>query len=367
MFNYTELRNVQIEITNRCQASCPMCLRNINGGIPNPNLRFNDWSFEDFKNIFKNGILKKLESIDICGDFGDPILNNDLIEMCRYIRQENPNIYLSIFTNGSARNHDWWISLAESLPLNHKVEFALDGLEDTHHLYRVGTDFNKIIQNAKSFISAGGKATWMFIRFKHNEHQVQEAKDTAKEIGFSNFAVKNSKRFGKTFTVLDKNGNISHYLDQPEYSPIKFVDKSDLENYQNWNNAKDIECFVLDRKEIYIDAHYTVMPCCLLGSFLYANYDKELYIKYKVYDESSLVDAGNLAQKETYRIINELGGIKNLNALDIGIEKILSNPTWQSIWYREWENKTSPVCVILCSKDTPFTRIENQIKENVSI
>ena len=36
MFKFDQLEIVQVEITNRCQASCPMCPRNIHGGIENP-------------------------------------------------------------------------------------------------------------------------------------------------------------------------------------------------------------------------------------------------------------------------------------------------------------------------------------------
>ena len=33
MFKFNQLRDIHLEITNACQASCPMCPRNINSGI----------------------------------------------------------------------------------------------------------------------------------------------------------------------------------------------------------------------------------------------------------------------------------------------------------------------------------------------
>ena len=98
MFNFESLKRIQVEITNKCQASCPMCLRNIHGGIDNPSLKINGWQVKDFIAVFNKEVLAQVEHINFCGDFGDPILNNDLIEMCQYLK-DNSNIMISINTN----------------------------------------------------------------------------------------------------------------------------------------------------------------------------------------------------------------------------------------------------------------------------
>ena len=38
LYNYEDIRAVHLEITENCQASCPMCDRNVKGGRDNPNL-----------------------------------------------------------------------------------------------------------------------------------------------------------------------------------------------------------------------------------------------------------------------------------------------------------------------------------------
>ena len=365
MFPFTELRQVQIEITNRCQASCPMCDRNVNGGVINPNLKINDWTLENFKKIFDNTVLSQIKKIDFCGVFGEPTMNNDLIDMCRYVRDTSPDVHVSIYTNGSVRNIDWWIELSSALPSSHKVEFALDGLEDTHHLHRIGTNYRKILDNASAFINAGGKAHWMFLQFKHNQHQVNEARELANTMNFEKFTVKNSKRFSGKFTVLDKNGKHSYCIEQPEETIVKLVRKKDLTNFQEWYDAEKVNCMVYNDREVYIDAHYTMMPCCMLASFLYSTYDKELYEKYDIYKESITVDAGIIAQMGVNKLVNELGGLSQLDTVNLGISYILNTYIWQELWKHKWEQKTSPACIMLCSKASPFTSVEGQ--KHVSI
>jgi MoaA/NifB/PqqE/SkfB family radical SAM enzyme len=188
MFKFNELKSIHLEISTRCQASCPMCPRNIHGGIENPLLEINEWSLNDFIKIFSKDVLEQLEIINFCGNFGDPLMNNELIEMCEYIKVNAPNIQVLIHTNGSLRSTAWWTKLFDSLPKNHNVVFAIDGLEDTHSIYRVGTNYNLILKNAKTFIDAGGNAEWCFIRFKHNQHQVADAEHLSNKLGFNKFS-----------------------------------------------------------------------------------------------------------------------------------------------------------------------------------
>lgn len=362
MFKFDRLRNIHIEITNKCQASCPMCPRNIHGGIDNPLIKNADWSLEDFKTIFDKEVLAQLEKITFCGTFGDPMLNNSLVDMCRYIKDYAPHMDVRVHTNGSARNAEWWKSLVEALPKKHEVIFALDGLEDTQHLYRVGTNFNKIIENARTVIDAGGTAVWMFIRFKHNEHQVEQARTMSAELGFKNFVLKNTRRFdGEKFVVIDRGGKPTHFLEQPTDNVVKFVNKKDLENYQEWKNATSVDCFSKSDREIYIDANFTLMPCCIMSAFLYTNYDQSLLESYNLYDPvTSINSVGSMIQTQVYEIIKELGGLDNLNAKYHGIKNIINRSQWQTMWEEKWKTNSSACCTILCSTDSPYITLDEQ-------
>lgn len=360
MFEFKDLKKVHLEISNRCQASCPMCPRNINGGIDNPLIKSADWTLQDFKDIFTYEVLTQLQLITFCGTFGDPMMNNDLIKMCQYVKDFAPHVDIRIHTNGSARNVQWWTELTNALPVKHEITFALDGLADTHSLYRVGTNFNKVIENAKAVISAGGKAVWMFIRFKHNEHQVDEARNLSKELGFSKFELKDTRRFTQEkFPVLNKFGNVEYYLEPSEHTNLKLIEEKVLLDYRNWKSAKQINCFAEEGREIYIDVNFTTLPCCILAAFMYTNYDKQLADSYNI---SILSEAGSVVQQQVYDIIEELGGTDKINAKLMGIERVINNQTWQTIWQEKWNNNLSGCCTIMCSKDSPFTRIEEQIK-----
>lgn len=256
MYSYNEIKHIHLEVTSRCQASCPMCVRNIQGGIDNPWLEINELSIENFKNWFSKDFIKNLDGLNMCGNTGDPIIAKDTLEIYQYLRQENPRMFLGMNTNGSARSKEWWRKLAF---LNVRVIFGLDGLEDTHHSYRIGTDWKKIIENARAFIEVGGDAEWHMLIFDHNKHQVNDCESLAMSLGFSKFLPKNSSRF-KTdfFPVLTKDGKTSHILYPSERS--KDITKKVVN--LNLEEKTIISCKVKDKKDLYVNAHGEVNPCC---------------------------------------------------------------------------------------------------------
>lgn len=337
MFKFNELRRVHLEISNNCQASCPMCARNRHGELENPLVKINNWTIEDFK-LIMTPLLPQLHGYYFCGNFGDPILNNDLIKMCRYSKEQAPNLNIGIHTNGGARTTEWWIDLVGALPDDHLVTFAIDGLEDTHHLYRVGTTFDNVTRNAKSFIRAGGKAEWVFIRFKHNEHQVEEARALAKEWGFEKFTVKNSSRFiiQPKITVLDKNGNPKHDIEPASDTPVKFLPRDAILNYKKIVDESTIRCKVQELKEVYIDAYKNLYPCCWIASvpYSYMEPDSALEARLKIHDQH-------------LDLVNALG---NTNTIERSVEDIINSNEYQTVWKHYWETEKLITCVRTCGQ-----------------
>jgi hypothetical protein len=54
-------------------------------------------------------------------------------------------------------------------------------------MYRIATDFDKIIENAEAFISGGGEAVWKMIPFDFNDELEEKAKELAAKHGFQKF------------------------------------------------------------------------------------------------------------------------------------------------------------------------------------
>lgn len=340
MFKFNELRQVHLEITNNCQASCPMCTRNIHGGIDNPLIEIENWTLERYKTIFTSELLNQLEAVYFCGNYGDPLMNNDLLDMIEYSVSINQSIAIRVHTNGSLRSKSWWTRLAEVMPKDHNVIFALDGLEDTHSLYRIGTNFEKVIENARAFILAGGTAEWAYIRFKHNEHQVDRARQLAKELGFQTFVMKDSSRWvgGTQFPVYNKNKEVTHYLEPSQYSEIKFIDKKVIDNYKQIVTATEIQCYSLKTKEIYITAQGLVFPCCWLGMIPYASIDHE----------ADLAPIRTEILKQYYELVEKLGGNNSINAELHSVKDIINSDAYQSVWTEFWTTNKLITCVRSC-------------------
>lgn len=360
MFPFKELKQIHLEITNNCQASCPMCARNVNGGLPNPLIKIQNWTLDEYKTIMSETVLKQIDGLYFCGNFGDPLLNNDLIEMCRYTRDVNPDINLRIHTNGSLRNVEWWTELYSVLPERHNVVFALDGLEDTHSLYRVGTDYHQIIRNARAFIDAGGTAEWCFIKFRHNQHEEATARSRAKAMNFKTFTVKNSSRFllEPQINVVDKHGNRTHYIEPPSEIPIKFIDKEIIMNYKEITEKSYIDCQSYNQREIYIDAYKNVFPCCWLASIPYTRVEQD--------DVVGTVRREMLSQY--HDLVNSLGGIEKLNSINNTVESIIDSTEFQTVWDEYWTTKKLITCARTCGvSDVKFAKPRDQVTSNTEL
>jgi MoaA/NifB/PqqE/SkfB family radical SAM enzyme len=349
VFKFSELRQIHLEVTNNCQASCPMCNRNINGGLDNPLIKIRNWSLTEFKDVMSTEVLNQIDNFYFCGNFGDPILNNDLIRMCAYSKVTAPNTSISIHTNGGARSTDWWRTLANSLPTRHRVVFALDGLKDTHHLYRVGTKFETVIDNARAFISEGGLAEWVFIKFKHNEHQIEEARALANSYGFKYFTVKNSSRFilEPKVKVVDRQGQLMHFVEPATDVPLKFIDKKIIQEYKKIVDESVIECKVQIDKAIYIDAFGDLLPCCWLAS-----------VPYSYIDPDDTVDVRTKMLEQHTKLVKSL---TNINTFSKPLKEIIDSDEYQTVWNKYWTTDKLITCARTCGVNTSFAKPRDQI------
>lgn len=257
MYNLDNIKSIHLEVTSKCQASCPMCARNIQGGIENPLITLDEITLLQFKEWFPTSIIAQLDRLYMCGNLGDPIIAKDTLLIFEYVREINPGILLSMNTNGSAKTAPFWKGLADA---GVQIRFGIDGLHDTHSLYRVGTDWSKIIDNAKTFISAGGHAIWDMLIFDHNAHQVEDCRELSITMGFKQFVAKNTARFkDNQLNVLDKTGRTTHILYPTDRS------KNIVTKVQEATITK-INCKVKQQGSLYVSASGYVSPCCWLDN-----------------------------------------------------------------------------------------------------
>ena len=270
MIGYKDIRDVHLEISSLCNASCAWCPRTFwgypyNGGYPEVNL-----SLDQAKKIFQPEFLNQLSSIQINGNFGDIVMNPEANDIVEYFFSINPRLSITISTNGGARNKTFWTRLAHTPAA---VLFCIDGLEDTHHLYRQNTVWSTVIKNAKIFIEAGGHAIWKMIRFDHNQHQIDQCRTLSQELGFDNFSLIDNGR--DTAPVFDHNGKLTHvlgkYAGETEFKILFHKKKTDqvlLEDITPGKiPAKSVDCEAVRQKSIYVSATGDVSPCCYTGFY----------------------------------------------------------------------------------------------------
>lgn len=322
-----QLDQMHIELTNGCNAACPMCVRfHNNSPMIRPDLEISQITLDLFMKWFPVEIIQQCRLILFCGVHGDPSVAKDMYEICEYISNCSTTKVM-VNTNGGARTPDWWRKLgllfAKNKRKDWQLTFSIDGLEDTNHLYRRNVVWDKLKANVLAFTESSPKSDWDFLMFKHNEHQVEEARALCKEWKITNFVPK--KALGvdngtnlKAMPVMNDQGKLDYWIEAPtdpekrilpvpkdtvtifehyefsveDYRKAK-KEKQVNQNFRDqvrdvysriqvtdtteWDDSK-ISCKSkvwsanLDKKEIFIDNFGRVLPCCYIGTHLNGTY-----------------------------------------------------------------------------------------------
>ena len=287
MYNYKQINEVHLEVTQRCNASCPMCDRNENGGPVNQHIKNNlqELTLNDCIDIFPADFIAQLKTMYMCGNLGDPISARDTLEIFQWFRDCNPDMWLSMNTNAGARDVQWWADVAKVIGKNGCVIFSVDGLEETNHLYRQGVKWEYVERNMKAFIAAGGRARWDYLIFEHSECDVERAEQLAKEWGVERFMKKKTGRFVRadstakqTHQAKNRKGADMQKLAKPkkaEHQNLALLKQEEIEktygSMMDYYNQATITCKVAkkDLKSIFITAEGLVMPCCWTAGRMY--------------------------------------------------------------------------------------------------
>ena len=292
------VREVHFEITDRCNAGCPQCVRtNPDGCVPWDYISNKACSLEDFMRFSPPHFLKQLEHIYFCGNFGDPVMAPDLLKIIRYCFLSNPKLSLKVHSNCGLKTPAWWRELAALVSgKRFKLVASIDGITpEVSALYRVRVNFDRAMENVKAFINDGGVAEWRFVVFGHNEHQVKDAQSLAAKMGFAGFKSHSSTRFfgqldfpyttsGKSFSLTPSSTYTKKFADQKTI-PVNQLLTSPREKFK-------ISCSALATRSVFIDQDGNITPCCHIGIRLYTfnrgvadvNQDGEIYDIFEKFD-----------------------------------------------------------------------------------
>jgi MoaA/NifB/PqqE/SkfB family radical SAM enzyme len=355
MYKYENIRTIHLENTQKCQAACPMCDRNQNGGDVNPHIDLSELTLSDIKVMFTPDFIKQLNTLFMCGNLGDPIIARDTLAIFEYFRSHNENIWLSMNTNAGAKSAEWWTRLAKVFGRMGAVIFSVDGLEDTNHLYRQNVVWANVERSMRAFIAAGGRARWDFLIFEHNQHQVEEAEALSKQMGFERFIAKKTGRFVTSTTekkeshqAVDQKGNNTTELKKPDAKyQNTALKKQDviIDKYGSMDAYYDvapIKCKVKDEGNLFITAEGLAMPCCWTAGRMYKWWHKDPKVE------------------QVWDFIDQAGGKDAVNAKIHGLKAVFDTGIFENI-EASW-NKPSTgegklkVCSMKCGVEfDPFS------------
>jgi MoaA/NifB/PqqE/SkfB family radical SAM enzyme len=329
MYNLSDIVALDIELSSLCNAACPLCPRNFHSYPENRGYIEHNMTLAEAQQILRPDFLHQLRSIWINGNFGDMLMNPDSIDIIKYIKQHS-SANIAISTNGGARHRQFWQELAK---LKVTVNFCIDGLEDTHSIYRQNTVYSVVMANAQAFIAAGGRAIWKMVRFEHNAHQITQAKELAKQLGFINHLLvdhgrSNSPVFNKQKQLIYVIGKVPHN-DFESLHKTKFDQEIDFP----MRPTTKITCKAQVKKELYISSTGDVYPCCFTG--YYPN----------TFEQGMNTYYGLVNQELQPLAVNH-------NALHHSLEECIN---WFNRIPSTWNSKPLRICNDACGTNSPYT------------
>lgn len=334
---FENLHNIKVEITSYCNAACPGCIRNETGGKLIDTLELNHMSLdlwtrimsEDTKNI-------RLKEILFDGNVGDFCMHPRAIEFIYPIIENHLETEIHINTNGGARNEQFWSDLGTVLSdVNHRINFAIDGLEDTHHIHRRRTTYEVVTRNMKAFIDAGGRANWVFTAFDHNTHQVKEARKRSVDLGCAWFQLRHSCIPGEE--LYTKTDNEEYEIGtETIYDLEEFLEKFAEEKWKIFNIGEEVEspCTAYREQQIQIDWKGNLWPC----SYIYST-----EVAHQLSTSPFHTDPDD---PNCINTVEHPRDLINLNKYKL--EEILKSQFYTSILPKNIDDKAWEICKIFC-------------------
>jgi len=336
--------NIFLDISTYCNAGCPQCHRTNPNGLGKQDwLPLIQWDLKTFQKAFPREELIHIDTMNICGTWGDPIMAKEFMEICEYAVKSNPFIKISVDTNGSLRDENWWWLLGAKVGSNLRVIFDVDGInQEMHSKYRRFTSLEKVLENMEAISSTKATVCSQTILFKHNQDYKEEIKELVKKHGSTNHSFVTSDRFKRKEVVdnkrffIDENGK-EDYLEKadPESVPNGKIVGTDTNKLDY-----EIKCrWAMPRNEVVINIDGQVLPCCYHSNAYYQG----------LFDSSYGVDIHeNMIYSTMYN-----SQPKEYNVLHTPLSQILRS---------EWYTKTLPNSI---KSDNPVKQCEQQCSNRI--
>lgn len=217
-----KIKSLDINITNYCNARCPQCHRTDTDGLGKVDwLPLTSWSIDDFKKKFPKETLDDVADYSFCGTWGDPMMAKDIEKIVEYII-DNSKSTITITTNGSIRDEEFWWNFGIKCGNRLSVVFDIDGVdEDMHQKYRRGASLEKVLKNMNTLSQTPATTLSQSIIFKHNQDYKEDILKLAKNNGSENHEFCISNRFYFDNKLNDK----FHFKN--EVGELEYLERAD--------------------------------------------------------------------------------------------------------------------------------------------
>lgn len=180
---------VLIEPTNFCNLACPLCPTGA-GTLERPK---GAMSFENFCRIIDE--IREYTTYLVVGGYGEPFLNKDLIRMLRYAVQAG--LYVHLHSNTILINTPEKVEGLVGSGL-HCLTASIDGAsQEVYEIYRVRGKLNEALDALRNVVAEKNKQQssrpeirWQVVVTKQNEHELEDIRRLAAEIGVDHFHAK---------------------------------------------------------------------------------------------------------------------------------------------------------------------------------
>jgi MoaA/NifB/PqqE/SkfB family radical SAM enzyme len=175
--------SIRLEASSICQLRCPSCPTSTR--LARPALGWGFLTLKDFRRIVIDN--RRILHAEL-SNYGEILLNPELLDILRTAYRSG----VTLSAGNGVNLNNVKPALLEGLVKYRlrRMTCSIDGAsQETYERYRVGGDLERVLSNIRSINSFKRKyrsryplLRWQFVVFGHNEHEIEAARDLAKEL-----------------------------------------------------------------------------------------------------------------------------------------------------------------------------------------